>query len=260
MTCSAGVGIHRLSRYVRPVLIDIRRRSLFHLRSLSVLCRPCNSPWLNKVLERGHRLASPQGLPHFRHVRHTTGQRVCSIEICCLKTAHSLQMHQTDSFCVAAGFPRPCCAAQALPEPPAARPVGTDLRLLTPQLQKQWHHAKNQHLKDIQVHPNSHLRVWWTCDQCPCGLPHEWLAKVYNRQGTDNQCPFCTNKSLCHHNFLLTEAPFVAAYWDTAKNGVTADQMLAGSNARRHWLCPTCKYSWQAPVYRRVDNNSGCPK
>ena len=76
----------------------------------------------------------------------------------------------------------------------------------------------------------------------------------------DTQCPFCTNRKLCHHNSLLTVAPSVASYWDTAKNGVTADQVLAGSGARRHWLCPTCNHSWPATVQKKTQNNSGCPK
>ena len=153
-----------------------------------------------------------------------------------------------------------CCAHQAILQPPAAGPAGPDIRLLKPQLQRQWHHAKNQHLGDIQISSNNGLLVWWTCDQCPCGLPHEWLATVYNRQGMDNQCPFCINKSLCHHNSLLTVAPSVASYWDTAKNGVTADQVLAGSHTRKHWLCPTCRHSWKAPVDAKVIKKTGCPK
>ena len=149
---------------------------------------------------------------------------------------------------------------QSSPEPPAAGPARPDIRLLKPQLQKQWHHANYQHLGNIQVKPSSHLRVQWTCDQCTCGLPHEWLASIKNRQGMDSQCPFCTNRKLCHHNSLLTMAPSVASYWDTAKNGVTADQVLAGSHTRKHWLCPTCRYSWKAPVDAKVIKNTGCPK
>ena len=76
----------------------------------------------------------------------------------------------------------------------------------------------------------------------------------------DNQCPFCINRKICQHNSLLSVAPSAASYWDTAKNRVTADQVLAGSNTRRHWLCLTCNYSWQAPVRGRVAKNSGCPK
>ena len=229
----------------------------FQVCSASVLCRPCNSPWLNTVLERRHRLASPQGLPHWKYGRHASGHRVFSVGFRCYRTAQGLRVRQKASFCVAAGFPSTCCA---LPEPSPAGSAGPDIRLLRPQLQKQWHHGKNQHLGYIHIHPYSSLPVWWTCDQCPHGLPHEWLARINSRQGMDTQCPFCTNNKPCHHNSLLTLAPSAAASWDTAKNGLTADQVLAGSSIHRHWLCPTCNHSWQAEVRLRVHNNSCCPK
>ena len=164
------------------------------------------------------------------------------------------------SFCATAEFPGLYCIGQALPEPPAAGPAGPDIRLLKPQLQKQWHHVSHQQIGNIQIQPGSSRLVWWTCDQCPFGLPHTWLASIKHRQGMDNQCPFCTNRKLCHHNSLLTVAPSVASYWDTAENGVTAEQVVAGSHTRGHWLCPTCNHSWQAHVHTRVGNNSGCPK
>ena len=156
--------------------------------------------------------------------------------------------------------PRLNCACQALPEPSAVGPAEPDISLLKPQLQKEWHHAKNRPLINIQIQPGSNRLVWWTCDQCPLGLPHEWLASVDKRQGENSRCPFCANRKLCHHNSLLTVAPDVASYWDTAKNGLTADQVLTGSSTRRHWLCPTCSHSWPARIGSRVENNSGCPK
>ena len=76
----------------------------------------------------------------------------------------------------------------------------------------------------------------------------------------DSRCPYCTNYSLCQHNSLLTVAPAVAAYWDTAKNGLTPDQVMAGSHVRRHWLCPKCGHSWQARICMKVEGQSGCPK
>ncbi len=154
------------------------------------------------------------------------------------------------------GFPRICCCNQTLQQ----SSTGPDISLLRPDLQKQWHHAKNQHLGDRQVTAGSGLRVWWSCDQCPRGLLHEWSASIDQRQNMDTQCPYCTNHSLCQHNSLLTMAPAVAAYWDTAKNGVTPDQVMARSHARRHWLCPKCGHSWQARTYVKVNNQSGCPK
>ncbi len=157
---------------------------------------------------------------------------------------------------LAPGRSRLCCCKQR-GQPPSA---GPDISLLRPELRRQWHHAKNQHLGDRQITASSDLRVWWRCDQCPCGLPHEWLTTVNNRQNMDSQCPFCTNRSLCQHNSLLTVAPAVAAYWDTAKNGLTPDQVIARSHTRRHWLCPKCRHSWQAKIYAKIDGQSGCPK
>ena len=127
-------------------------------------------------------------------------------------------------------------------------------------MQRQWHHAKNQHLGDRQITTGSNLRVWWSCDQCPSGLLHEWLTTVSHRQKMDSQCPYCTNTSLCQHNSLSTVAPAVAAFWDTAKNGVTPDQIMAGSSTPCHWLCSKCGYNWQAAVEGKVREKTGCPK
>ncbi|DBA66780.1 TPA: hypothetical protein ACH3X2_001923 [Trebouxia sp. C0005] len=154
------------------------------------------------------------------------------------------------------GSSRLCCCNQTR-QPSSA---GPNISLLRPELQRQWHHAKNQHLGDRQITGGSSLRVWWSCDQCPSGFPHEWSATVNQRQNTDTQCPFCTNRSLCRHNSLSIVAPAVAAYWDTAKNGVTPDQVVAYSDARRHWLCPKCGHSWQAQASSKVDGQSSCPR
>ncbi len=157
---------------------------------------------------------------------------------------------------LAPGYPRRCCCKPRGQQPSA----GPDISLLRPELQTQWHHVKNQQLGDRQITTGSSLRVWWNCDQCPCRLRHEWLATVKDRENFDTQCPFCTNNSLCQHNSLLTVAPGVAAYWDTAKNGLTPDQVMAGSHTRRHWLCPKCCHSWQATISVKVVGQSGCPK
>ena len=157
---------------------------------------------------------------------------------------------------LAPGHSRLCCCDQT-GQPSSS---GPDISLLRPELQRQWHPAKNQHLGGRQITTGSNLHVWWSCNQCPSGLPHEWSASVNQRQNRDNQCPFCTNKILWQHNSLLTVAPAVAACWDTVKNGLTADQIIAGSSIRRHWLCPKCGHSWQAMVFAKVRNKGGCPK
>ena len=148
-----------------------------------------------------------------------------------------------------------CC--NKTPNQPSA---GPDISLLRPELQQQWHYVRNQLLGDRKISASSRLSVWWSCDQCPCGLPHEWLATTEHRQNMAFRCPFCTNNRLCQHNTLLTVAPAVSVYWDSAKNALTPDQVTAYSHARRHWLCPSCGYSWQAPPSSKVRDRSGCPK
>jgi len=177
---------------------------------------------------------------------------------CCLEVASQSHIKCINRTVVvlAPGYSTLCCCKHR--EQPSS--AGPDISLLRPELQGQWHHAKNHHLADRQIAAGSDLRVWWSCDQCPCGLPHEWLTTVNNRQNMDSHCPYCTNNSLCQHNSLLTVAPAVAAYWDTAKNGVTPDQVMARSHTRRHWLCPKCRHSWQTQIYTKVDGQSGCPQ
>ena len=152
----------------------------------------------------------------------------------------------------------PCCTAPE--QSPTLQHPGPDISRLKVELQKQWHHTKNLHLGDQIIWPSSRLSVWWTCNNCPCGQPHEWTARVDTRQNMNSQCPFCTNNKLCKHNSLSTVAPTVAAYWDEARNNMTADQIVALSSSRKHWLCPKCGHNWQSPVRSKVRHGTGCPR
>lgn len=151
-----------------------------------------------------------------------------------------------------------CCTAPE--QSPSLQHPGPDISRLKVELQKQWHHTKNLHLGDQIIWPSSRLSVWWTCNNCPCGQPHEWTARVDTRQNMNSQCPFCTNRRLCEHNKLSVAAPGVAMYWDEAKNEMAADQITASSTTRRHWLCPRCGHCWQAKVVVKTSADSGCPQ
>lgn len=129
--------------------------SLFQPRSPSTVCRPCTSLWWNEVLKRGLCLASLQGLQHLPPVRHASGK----VDASDLLLSDCERFPKT-SFCVTAEFPRLYRTCQNLPEHCLAGPARPDITLLKPQLQKQWHHVKNQHLGNIQVSTNSGLRVW----------------------------------------------------------------------------------------------------
>ena len=137
---------------------------------------------------------------------------------------------------------------------------GPNTSLLADELQAQWHDNLNMHLGNALITPGSGRKVWWSCDQCPDGLPHIWEAHVYNRtQGTG--CPFCSGVAICWHNTLARKAPVVALFWHAKKNHpLSPDQVTVSSHMRAHWKCSVCLYEWQAPVKAKVRENSGCPK
>ena len=137
---------------------------------------------------------------------------------------------------------------------------GPNTSLLADKLQKQWHEKLNMHLGNILIRPGSDRKVWWSCDQCPDGLPHIWEASVLNRtHGTG--CPFCSGKTICQHNTLARKAPEVALFWDAAKNNsLSPDQVTVHSSMKAHWKCSACLHEWQASVSNKVRGKTGCPK
>ncbi len=116
------------------------------------------------------------------------------------------------------------------------------------------------HHGNIHIKTYSNRKVWWSCDQCPEGLPHVWESRVNDRtHGTG--CPFCSGTAVCQHNTLARKAPEVALFWDAMKNCVLSpDQVTVFSTTRAHWKCSACLHQWQAPVLSRVHEKSGCPK
>jgi len=135
-----------------------------------------------------------------------------------------------------------------------------DISPLSKELQQQWHFDRNAHLGSVIITPGSNRKVWWSCDQCPDGVPHVWESLVNNRtQGRG--CPYCSGRSVCQHNTLARKAQEVAQYWDRVKNGsVCPKSVTANSSLRAHWKCPICLYEWQASIQEKVNFNTACPK
>ena len=136
---------------------------------------------------------------------------------------------------------------------------GPDISLLASELQKQWHEKLNRQLGHIRIKPYSNRKVWWSCDQCPEGLPHIWEASVSSRAyGTG--CPFCSGNAVCQHNTLARKAPEVALFWDANKNHPKSpDHVTFKSGMRAHWKCSACLHEWQASVLNKVCGKTGCP-
>ena len=141
------------------------------------------------------------------------------------------------------------------------QPVGVrpNISMLAEEMQGQWHEKLNRHLGDFVIKPCSNRKVWWSCDQCPDGLPHIWEAAVYNRT-YGSGCPFCSGNAICQHNTLARKAPEVALYWDAVKNNLLSpDQLTVSSHMRVHWKCSVCLHEWQASVMHKAHGKTGCP-
>ena len=131
-----------------------------------------------------------------------------------------------------------------------------DLSLLHPLLQLQWHPVRNAHLQGKLVTPKSHTKVWWTCDQCPDGRPHEWEALVSSRSA-GSSCPYCASRAVCPHNSLATKAPEIAAQWSDRNRG-DPHQYMASSGPKVWWKCSD-GHEWIARIGHRTRRHSQCP-
>ncbi len=81
----------------------------------------------------------------------------------------------------------------------------------------------------------------------------------HRTQGTG--CPFCSGRAVCQHDTLARKAPEVALLWDAMKNNpLSPDQLTVSSGMRAHWKCSACLHKWQAPVFSKARDKSGCPK
>lgn len=128
-----------------------------------------------------------------------------------------------------------------------------DLQSQYPDLARQWHPTRNE-ITPQQVLPGSHKAVWWLCEQ-----GHSWKALVKSRVAGSG-CPVCTNRIVIpKENDLATEFPEIAAQWHPTKNvNCTPYNVSFGSRRKVWWICEK-GHSWQAAIYARVLNGSGCP-
>ena len=121
-------------------------------------------------------------------------------------------------------------------------------------LLEQWHPTKNGTLTPEQVPPGSHRRVWWICQK-----GHEWQAIVKSRAAGCG-CPVCTNRSVQPgDNDLATTHPHLARQWHAIKNApLTPWAVTAGAHRKVWWRCDR-GHEWQAAIFSRTVNTTGCP-
>lgn len=129
-----------------------------------------------------------------------------------------------------------------------------DLKTEFPELARQWHPTKNIPLLPSQVTKGSCRIVWWRCER-----GHEWKAAVKLRT-EGNGCPYCAGRRILPgENDLATVYPKLAKEWHPVKNESLKPDMVLASTGRRVWWRCRLGHEWQATVYSRTQEQTGCP-
>jgi hypothetical protein len=135
-----------------------------------------------------------------------------------------------------------------------------NLKVLHPNVARDWHSTKNGALTPNDVTPGSKKKVWWKCSK-----GHEWESVVGSRVtgGRNNKylgCPFCSGKRLHEGNSLLILFPDIAKEWHPTKNGNLQPNQITGKNNQKVWWLCSRKHEWEAPPNNRVRKIGGkCP-
>jgi hypothetical protein len=130
---------------------------------------------------------------------------------------------------------------------------GRSLAMLNPDLAKEWHPEKNGNLRPEDVRPKSNKKIWWRCSK-----GHEWHVPVSSR-ADGNGCPYCSGRYATKANNLASKYPELVNEWDQEKNkSLNPAEITPYSNKKVWWQCKK-GHAWQATLYNRAKNKSGCP-
>lgn len=123
-----------------------------------------------------------------------------------------------------------------------------------PKLLEEWS-DKNTKLPD-EVSPSNQTPTLWICSKCK----KEFEATIYNRVRNNSNCPYCSNRKVCHENSLDYKFPEIAKDWDYEANGdLTPKDVTPGSDKTVHWICKK-GHRWATKVYVRTGKSKGgCP-
>ena len=128
-----------------------------------------------------------------------------------------------------------------------------NLAVINPDLAKEWHPEKNGDLRPEDVRPQSNQKIWW---QCSSG--HEWQTTVSSRAAGCG-CPYCYGRFATKTNNLASKYPELIKELDYEKNiGFNPSETTPHVSKKVWWRCKK-GHSYQATIYNRAKNKSGCP-
>lgn len=128
-----------------------------------------------------------------------------------------------------------------------------NLAALNRGLASEWHLEKNGYIRPEDVRPKSNRKIWWQCSK-----GHEWQASVSSR-ANGSGCPYCSGRYATKTNNLESKYPELLEEWHREKNkGLNPSEFTPHVNKKVWWRCRK-GHSWQATIYNRAKNRSGCP-
>lgn len=128
------------------------------------------------------------------------------------------------------------------------------LKVLNPNLAKEWHPSKNGESTPDNVSSGSNRKVWW---KCPKGDDHEWEASVSARE-KGSGCPVCINQKVVKSNCLATLFPKLAKEWHPTKNKDLTPLDVTPGSGLKVWWKGRCGHVWKGSVRNRAKQGKGC--
>lgn len=127
-----------------------------------------------------------------------------------------------------------------------------NLKVLFPEIAKEWHPSKNADLTPDKVTPGSSKTVWW---QCKNG--HEWKATIFQRVRY-NKCPVCTTRKRGKQYNLLKDFPGLMREWHPTKNSHLDPEKLEKFSVTKIWWKCINNHEWQGTLDSRL-RDGNCP-
>ncbi len=141
----------------------------------------------------------------------------------------------------------------ACPRKIAVAPAERNLAVFNSGLASEWHPEKNGDLQPADIWPHSNRKIWWRCSK-----GHEWRAVVASR-AAGSGCPYCYGRYATKENNLASKYPELLAEWDRERNADLNPSDFTPHVGKKVWWRCTKGHSWQATIYNRTKNKSGCP-
>ncbi len=130
--------------------------------------------------------------------------------------------------------------------------TGTEnLEIEYPEIASFWDFKKNKPLKPENVRSKSGKKVHWICQK-----GHTWEARIADiTRRSIVKCPVCKG----NENLLVDRNPKLYKQLHKTKNiNIDLNKLKASSNKVVWWQCEL-GHEWEATVYNRFGNETGCP-